>query len=69
MATVGIENDVASVDAVTLQWGTLENMTFQIIREALRRSGGNRVKAAASLGVARRTIYNYLSKFGEEVKS
>jgi DNA-binding NtrC family response regulator len=35
-----------------------------IIVEALQRHGGNRLKAAAELGISRKTLYQKLNKYG-----
>ena len=37
--------------------------TKEEIEQALKRCGGNRSKAAEELGIARRTLYNYISKY------
>ncbi len=34
------------------------------IAEALKRNGGNRLRAAAELGISRMTLYNKLHKYG-----
>ena len=36
------------------------------IREALRRTGGNRTEAAALLGISRRTLFYRLKQYGGE---
>ena len=38
--------------------------TIEEIELALQRCSGNRSKAAKDLGIARRTLYNYISKYG-----
>jgi len=44
--------------------GTLDELERAAIAEALRAEGGNRRKAAARLGIAERTLYDKLKRFG-----
>ena len=35
-----------------------------VISEALKQHGGNRLRAAAALGISRKTLYQKLNKYG-----
>lgn len=39
-------------------------LSAEAIESALRQCGGNRSRAAKQLGIARRTLYNYIERFG-----
>jgi len=43
---------------------TLKQIEREAIRIALRRANGHRLNAAKSLGIAKKTIYNKINKFG-----
>ncbi len=43
---------------------TLSDIECQAIQEALRRQGGNRVRAARELGISRRTLHRKLNEYG-----
>lgn len=43
--------------------GTIDIMHERFLREALRRSGDHRVKAAKMLGVTERTVYHMMDKY------
>ncbi|HIE04867.1 MAG TPA: sigma-54-dependent Fis family transcriptional regulator, partial [Candidatus Latescibacteria bacterium] len=43
---------------------TMEEMEKEMIQKALRRTGGNRRKAAKLLGIGERTLYRKLHKYG-----
>ncbi|HUZ17034.1 MAG TPA: sigma-54 dependent transcriptional regulator [Spirochaetia bacterium] len=45
---------------------TLRDSEHRQIVEALKRSGGNRTKAAAALGITRRTLFNKIKEYGLE---
>jgi DNA-binding NtrC family response regulator len=47
----------------TLDLGELENLA---VKAALKRSGGNKVKAAQILGIATKTLYNKLAAMGDD---
>lgn len=44
---------------------TLEDKSFQAIRESMLRNGGNRSKVARELGISERTVYRKLDKMTE----
>ncbi|MBM4371126.1 MAG: sigma-54-dependent Fis family transcriptional regulator, partial [Deltaproteobacteria bacterium] len=48
----------------TLDTCNLRELEQAAVREALRRTGGNKVKAAKLLGISRRALYNKLEAFG-----
>jgi transcriptional regulator with PAS, ATPase and Fis domain len=51
-------------DARTPSSLSLEHMERTAIREALNRSGGNRRRAADSLGISERTLYRKIKEYG-----
>jgi DNA-binding NtrC family response regulator len=44
--------------------GSLHDMERQMLEDALRKSGGNKSKAAKLLGITRRMLYTKLEKYG-----
>jgi two-component system response regulator AtoC len=44
--------------------GTLEELEKQAILQALKRTGGNRTKAAGQLGISRRTLHRKIAEYG-----
>jgi DNA-binding NtrC family response regulator len=44
--------------------GAAEEAERELIRKVLREAGGNRTRAAASLGVSRKTLFNKMAAFG-----
>ena len=48
---------------------TIDEMKERFVREALRRTDGNRDKAAVLLGVTVRTVYAKISKYDIDVKN
>jgi DNA-binding NtrC family response regulator len=44
--------------------GSLPEMERQMLEDAMRKAGGNKSKAAKSLGITRRMLYTKLDKFG-----
>jgi len=46
------------------QTGALAGMEREMLEEALRRAGGNKSKAAKSLGITRRMLYTKLQRYG-----
>ena len=47
----------------------VERVEMQLIRRALAASGGNRARAAESLGIRRQLLYQKLERYGIEVSS
>jgi transcriptional regulator with GAF, ATPase, and Fis domain len=47
---------------------SLNEVEEEMLRDALRRSGGNKSKAAKMLGISRRMLYTKLARFGIEVE-
>ena len=39
-------------------------LTEEVVRDALRRAGGNKLEAARELGVSRATLYRFLDDAG-----
>ncbi|MBN2537449.1 sigma-54-dependent Fis family transcriptional regulator [candidate division WOR-3 bacterium] len=58
MTRVGPRNGIVS------QAGSLADAERELVADALRRAGGNKSKAARSLGITRRVLYNKLHKLG-----
>jgi two-component system response regulator AtoC len=57
---------VPSAAAPAPAGGRLEELEKQAVMEALAKSGGNRTRAAAALGVSRKTILNKIRLYGLE---
>lgn len=56
-------------DAVSAGAGTLEEMEKTAIAQSLKAAGGNRTRAAETLGISRRTLHRKISEYGfEELK-
>ncbi len=64
----GAGHEAANGDAIVFEPGmTMEDLERRAIEIALERSGGNRRKAAETLGIGERTLYRKIQKFELDV--
>ena len=61
---VAVQNN-QSVDSLTLQINTMENMERQIIKQIVDRCRGNKLQAALLLGISRSTLWNKIRNVEE----
>jgi DNA-binding NtrC family response regulator len=59
-----IRDRAASGATVQVSGGTLEELEKAAIVQALKRTGGNRTRAAEALGISRRTLHRKIAEYG-----